>query len=312
MPPEKSKALVQTLKKIPIFKGLAPSQIQKVLGACEMKLFKPGDIVCARGTMSDDMQVLISGELGVMSDDGICLAVLTPITTVGEMGMITRQQRSAQVEALQTSQALVIARRPFEMLLNSDVDFKLQVYLNVVGSLSGKIVNDNVRLRDHLLERVESEKAIHALRKQLDFALDIIEQSAEMSRSEAQTQIDEKMIDDALRILIVDDEEPVRDYVKKALVDCEVVEAADGQEALIVIEMAKPNLVITDIHMPNMDGFELAKEIGEKYPDLPVIALSGMIASEDIAGHNFSSFIDKPMRIEDFREAIEEALSKEE
>jgi hypothetical protein len=38
MPPEKSKALVQTLKKIPIFKGLAPSQIQKVLVACEMKL----------------------------------------------------------------------------------------------------------------------------------------------------------------------------------------------------------------------------------------------------------------------------------
>jgi CRP-like cAMP-binding protein len=88
-----------------------------------MKRFKPSDIVCARGTMSDDMQMLISGELGAMSDDGICLAVLTPITTVGEMGMITRQQRSAQVEALQTSQALVIARRPFEMLLNSDVDF---------------------------------------------------------------------------------------------------------------------------------------------------------------------------------------------
>jgi hypothetical protein len=85
-----------------------------------------------------------------------------------------------------------------------------------------------VRLRDHLLERVESEKAIHALRKQLDFALDIIEQGAEMSRAEAQTQIDEKMIDDALQILIVDDEEQVRDYVKKALVDCEVVEAADG------------------------------------------------------------------------------------
>jgi CheY-like chemotaxis protein len=76
--------------------------------------------------------------------------------------------------------------------------------------------------------------------------------------------------------------------------------------------MAKPDLVITDIRMPNMDGFELAKEIGEKYPDLPVIALSGMIASEDIVGHNFSGFIDKPMRIEGFREAIEEALSKEE
>ncbi len=310
MPSEKSKALAQTLKKIPIFRALSPSQIQKIFGLCEVKRFQAGEVVCARGSMSDDMQVLISGELGVMSEDGICLATLSPITTVGEMGMVTRQMRSAQVEALKPSQAMVIARRPFEILLNQDVDLKVQVYFNVVEILFGKIVNDNVRVRDHLLERVQSEKTIHGLRKQLEFAFDIIEQRANLSRQEAQTQIDEKMIDDVLRILIVDDEEAVRTYVKQVLNDCEVVEAADGMEALKVIEAREPDLVLTDIRMPNMDGFALAEEIGKKYPKLPVVALSGMIAAEDIEGHNFSGFIDKPMRLEDFREAIVGALGK--
>jgi hypothetical protein len=37
---EKNKALLQTLKKIPIFKGLSPSHVQKVLGLCEAKTFK--------------------------------------------------------------------------------------------------------------------------------------------------------------------------------------------------------------------------------------------------------------------------------
>ncbi len=311
MPSEKSKALVQTLKKIPIFKGLSPSQIQKILGICEMKRFQSGEVVCARGTSSDDMQVLISGELGVMSEDGICLAALKPVTTVGEMGMIMRQQRAAQVEATQPSQAMEISRRPFEMLLNHDENLKQQVYYNVIGILSGKIVNDNVRVRDHLLERVRSEKAIHELRKQLNFALDLLEERGGMSREEAQTQIDEKMLNDVLHILIVDDEPTVRDFVKKALADYEVLEAADGEEALVLIQESKPDLVITDIRMPRMDGFALAEEVAARFPDLPVIALSGMVSAEEIEGRNFVGFIDKPMRLENFREAIEGVLIKD-
>ncbi len=48
-PMEQNKTLLQTLKKIPIFKGLSPSQVKKVLGLCQSRACAPGDVVCARG-----------------------------------------------------------------------------------------------------------------------------------------------------------------------------------------------------------------------------------------------------------------------
>ena len=49
---------------------------------------------------SNQMFVLIAGELGIMSGDDKVLAALTPITTVGEMGMFTRQKLSAEYGSL--------------------------------------------------------------------------------------------------------------------------------------------------------------------------------------------------------------------
>ena len=48
-PMEQNKTLLETLKKIPIFKGLSPSQVKKVLGLCQSRVCAPGDVVCARG-----------------------------------------------------------------------------------------------------------------------------------------------------------------------------------------------------------------------------------------------------------------------
>ncbi len=88
---EQNKTLLETLKKIPIFKGLSPSQVKKVLGLCQSRVCAPGDVVCARGTDSDEMYILIRGELGVKGEDSVLLATLQPITAVGEMGIFNRQ-----------------------------------------------------------------------------------------------------------------------------------------------------------------------------------------------------------------------------
>lgn len=93
-PMEQNKTLLETLKKIPIFKGLSPSQVKKVLGLCQSRVCAPGDVVCARGTDSDEMYILIRGELGVKGEDSVLLATLQPITTVGEMGIFNRQRCS--------------------------------------------------------------------------------------------------------------------------------------------------------------------------------------------------------------------------
>lgn len=61
MKPQQQKLIGQIFKKIPVLKGLSPSQTQAVLNICEAKSYKPGEIVCARGAMSEDMHILISG-----------------------------------------------------------------------------------------------------------------------------------------------------------------------------------------------------------------------------------------------------------
>ena len=81
------------------------------------------------------------------------------------------------------------------------------------------------------------------------------------------------------KVLIVDDEKYVRLGIKAetdwTLIGCEVVgEASNGIEALEVCEETKPDLVISDIRMPKMDGIELAEKLIEKYPGIKVIFLT--------------------------------------
>lgn len=310
MSPVKNKMLIQSLMKLPIFSGLSSAQTQQIVSLCKLQIFKPGDVMCKLGSSSEDMHILIAGELGVMSQDDICLATLHPVTTVGEMGLITHQRRSAQVEALQASKALAVPRAPFEKLLDSDIELKLHIHQNIVRILSGKIVNDNVRLRDHLLGRLQLERTIHELRKKLDVSLDLLEELSGIEREEAVRQIDGKMVGERLKVLIVDDEETVCSYVKNALGEYEVLEAADGEEAMVLIQVERPDLVISDIRMPKMDGFTLAGRVKELFPNLPILALSGHVEPMETEGHNFVGFIGKPMHVDSLRETVAEALVK--
>ncbi len=81
------------------------------------------------------------------------------------------------------------------------------------------------------------------------------------------------------KVLIVDDEKYVRMGIKNdtdwALIGCEVVgEASNGVEALALADEVRPDLVVSDIRMPKMDGIELAQKLLEKYPGAKVIFLT--------------------------------------
>ena len=82
------------------------------------------------------------------------------------------------------------------------------------------------------------------------------------------------------KILIVDDEILIRQGIKEARHELEqegfsiVGEAANGREALEMIEACRPDIVITDIVMPVMDGEELTKVVKTRYPDIEVVVLS--------------------------------------
>lgn len=78
------------------------------------------------------------------------------------------------------------------------------------------------------------------------------------------------------RILIVDDDESIRKVVGTLLSDqgYEVLTAGDGFEALAAMRGGVPDLLITDLKMPNMSGFELLGVVRKRFPSVAVMALS--------------------------------------
>lgn len=94
------------------------------------------------------------------------------------------------------------------------------------------------------------------------------------------------------RVLVADDEKAVAELLKKILGNegYEVELAFDGQEAVTRAESFKPDLIIMDISMPEMNGYEATAKIKEQasLKDVPIIFLSGKAADED-GGRSFCS-----------------------
>lgn len=105
----------------------------------------------------------------------------------------------------------------------------------------------------------------------------------------------------AKTILIAEDSPSVRKFITLALKikGYRVLAAQDGMEALEILPKEKIDLLITDLNMPNIDGFKLIRSIREnpEYKDIPIIILSSLAKDEDInaglaAGAN--SYLIKP------------------
>ena len=87
-----------------------------------------------------------------------------------------------------------------------------------------------------------------------------------------------------IRVLVVDDHTIVREGVRlllEAQADIEVIgEAADGQEALKLIRQFRPDLVVMDIQMPNLNGLEATRVVKQEFPEIHILALT-MYESDD-------------------------------
>ncbi|EAX46392.1 two component transcriptional regulator, winged helix family [Thermosinus carboxydivorans Nor1] len=83
-------------------------------------------------------------------------------------------------------------------------------------------------------------------------------------------------------VLIVDDEKQIREILAIYFTQSgfTVAEAADGAEALIKVEQVKPDIVILDIMMPVLDGFEVCQQI-RKYSPVPIIMLTSRTQDDD-------------------------------
>jgi CheY-like chemotaxis protein len=101
--------------------------------------------------------------------------------------------------------------------------------------------------------------------------------------------------------MVVDDDKTIRELIKSILErdGISVIIAENGEKALELVNETPPNLVLMDINMPGMDGYEATRKIKDLpgSADLPVIFLTGRSAEED-AGRSFAhgafAFVRKP------------------
>jgi CheY-like chemotaxis protein len=112
------------------------------------------------------------------------------------------------------------------------------------------------------------------------------------------------------RILVVDDELIVRNWIARLLLEegYTVEIATDGAEAL---RMAHANpegfdLVVTDVRMPQMDGWQLGRRVREAWPGLPVLYISGYDVHQSAPGPH--AFLRKPFEADELLRRVAELL----
>lgn len=116
-------------------------------------------------------------------------------------------------------------------------------------------------------------------------------------------------------ILVVDDEQGMRELLTVLLEHqgYRVIIASDGEQALELIAHQSPDLVISDVRMPRMDGIGLLTGIRKTDPHLPVImvtayaSMDSTIQAMRLGAHDY---ITKPFRIDEIRLVVEKALAR--
>ena len=117
--------------------------------------------------------------------------------------------------------------------------------------------------------------------------------------------------EDRQSILIVDDEEIIRDLLAEVLEDYAISIANDGQEALNILDNRSFDLVITDLRMPNVSGEEVVKFARKKSSRTQVIVISGYSSLHTVSqsiSNGACAFLSKPFSIKELIQTVESAL----
>lgn len=114
------------------------------------------------------------------------------------------------------------------------------------------------------------------------------------------------------RILVIDDERNVRAFVCELLksLGYEADEAEDGGTGLALLGRQRYDLVITDLRMPHMSGWEVVARVRQHAPEMPVIMISGFATDDDVTRAQRIGIIvlHKPFSLADFRQALAQSL----
>ena len=141
----------------------------------------------------------------------------------------------------------------------------------------------------------------------------MVENSGEVKRTDL--GFTEEEAKTKLKILVVDDDENIREVLSDLLLleGHEILLAEDGEQALLIFEEILPDVVITDLGMPGISGWEVARRIKSKDPSKKVIVISGWGATlqKDQLEENYvDQVLAKPFHLEQVKKIIVEVMGK--
>lgn len=185
---------------------------------------------------------------------------------------------------------------------------------NEINSNLSEVLNNNLKnyvskIHHHPMDILKVLRDRLELNKQFDSNNSIEEIENELSVTEKKSNINPT-------VLIVDDDNDalftVGEYLKAMNYDA--VFAHNGMECLIMLNHVNPDLILLDIMMPQMDGFETIKRIrnDNRFLKLPIIALTAyaMLENKDVIEKNgFNDIITKPINYQTFQQTITKYIS---
>jgi len=114
------------------------------------------------------------------------------------------------------------------------------------------------------------------------------------------------------RVLVVDDDARARAAIALLLTEegYDASVAADGEEASGLLASWRPDLVVTDLHMPRLDGRGLLERVRTVLPQTPVIVLSARAAAEgpSLEGLGAAGFLPKPVQVDELLARIHDLI----
>jgi CheY-like chemotaxis protein len=163
----------------------------------------------------------------------------------------------------------------------------------------------------------EGDKALRRLSKDISALLSSAAMQSGGAENVAQTIRRRVLPDDGPAatpiLLLVEDEQNIRELTAHYLLlqGYEVYQAEDGMEAMTVFRARPPDMILSDVYMPRMNGFKLLLEVKNWAPDLPMLMMTGYSSATQVLNtskYRNVTFLPKPFRLSELGERIRAML----
>jgi CRP-like cAMP-binding protein len=136
---------MEVLHRMPLFRFLTYQELVRVLNITQVRTYDPGKEIVAQGAEGDELFIVLTGRVQVEAN-GAPIAALGPGQHFGEMALIDKAPRSADVKAIETSSLLSIRRREFFDIVRKDHAIAVKLLWSFLGVLTERLRNTSREL----------------------------------------------------------------------------------------------------------------------------------------------------------------------